>query len=659
MLTMRRRFEGAFALVLLALLVTVTLNVAVDRERDAALAHARQVSAARALTEQLFAAYVTEQIDMDGFAGTGHRQDLAPIEASRTSEERLISALRAALSGHAGELADVEKVAAAGASWRAAAERDIAAASRAAAEGPAGPVDHVSQRQLFTRLVDQVQILQRDTTSALANARGTFDAASARVSRVLYASLILAAALLCALLLLVRRWVLVPLGGILTAVKAVRDGAVDTTIPSLGPPELALMGSHVDAMREAMLSRSRAATDAETQLRLLMDSVPDCAILRLHLDGRPATWSAAAERLTGYTADQLLDQQTTALDLPGDPSAQALREALDRATAGETVRTRRQRRHADGMVIVVDNALAAIHDESGQVIGFAVVARDVTGPVAAEQALKAAHEQLAERAARLQETTELQEATNHDLLEANREMEAFSYTVSHDLRAPLRTIAGFSQLLLEEHQAGLDAQAVHYLNRIAAGAARMGQLIDDLLAFSKLRRSTLAKTETPLAAIVRSAWEELELADPEAKVTLDVGELPTLPVDPSLMRQVFVNLLGNAVKFSARTKHPHVIVGCYPDPQGSGQPVLTVRDNGIGFDSGHAARLFSVFTRLHTEQEYEGTGIGLSIVQRIITRHGGRIWAQAEPSQGAAFSFTLGPDTAIRSDMEEIASSVP
>jgi light-regulated signal transduction histidine kinase (bacteriophytochrome) len=265
--------------------------------------------------------------------------------------------------------------------------------------------------------------------------------------------------------------------------------------------------------------------------------------------------------------------------------------------------------------------------------------------VTAEETLNLPHEQLAEHAARLQETAERQEATNRDLVATNHELEAFSYTVSHDLRAPLRAIAGYSRILLEDHANDLNRQALSYLDRVVTNTTRMSQLIDDLLAFSQLRRSPLVKTATPLVDVVRSAWQELSPEDAELPVVLTIGDLPTLSVDPSLICQVFVNLLGNAVKFSAGKPHPRLDVDCGVDPQASGQPVISVRDNGIGFDSAYAAKLFDVFTRLPTEQEYEGTGIGLSIVQRIVSRHGGRAWAQATPGQGAVFSFTLGPDT--------------
>jgi PAS domain S-box-containing protein len=637
-LTLKRRFEGAFVIALLVLIVTTLVNLDAGATRATALAEARQISAAKTVTEDLFAAYVSEQITVEGFLDTGRTEDLAALEADVALERRLLAALRTAMSGYAQDLTDLQAVVTAARAWHDATQRDIATRSDQVAGG-------ISRHQLFTQLTDQVKGIQRDAASELATARARFDATSARVTRLLYISLALAAALLGVLLSLVRRWVLTPLGVILEAVEAVRDGEMEAQVPSVGPPELALLGAHVDEMRLAVLSRGKAAMEAETQLRLLIDSVPDCAIVRLHLDGRPATWSAAAERLTGYTADQRLDRSTAVMDLPDDPSGEMLRAALIRATAGETVRGRRRRLHADGTEIVVDNALSAIRDETGTLLGFAAVARDVTAAVAAEEALELAHEQLAERAARLQETAQLQESTNRDLLAANREMEAFSYTVSHDLRAPLRAIVGFSRILLEDQKSDPDSEAAHYLNRVAINATRMSQLIDDLLIFSKLRSLPLTKIATPLAEVVHSAWDELNPGTEESTMVLDVAELPTLPVDPSLLRQVFVNLLGNAVKFSAGVRHPHLDVECGTDPSGSGQPVITIRDNGIGFDAAQAERLFDVFTRLHSEQEYEGTGIGLSIVHRIITRHGGRVWAEADPGKGATFSFTLGPDT--------------
>jgi len=643
-LTMQRRFEGAFVIALLALVLAGLVNIDAARTRSAALAQARQISATRVLTEELFAVYVNEQTTVESFLDTGNREDLVTLEADLATERRLLASLRTAMSGYVQASTDAKALAEAAHTWHASTARDIAARQAAGATS----AEHLGEpvrRNLFTLLVDGVLSIQRDATAQLAPARERFDAASERVTRLLYFGLGLAAALLGALLLLVRRWVLTPLGVILKAVEAVRDGAMEATVPAVGPPELALLGAHVDEMRQAVLSRGKAAMEAETQLRLLIDSVPDCAIVRLHLDGRPATWSAGAEQITGYTANQRLDRSTVAMDLPDDPTAEILRAALAKATDGETVRNRRRRRHANGSEIVVDNALSAIRDEAGHVVGFAVVARDVTAAVAAEQALALAHEQLAERAARLLETTQLQESTNADLLVANKEMEAFTYTVSHDLRAPLRAIVGFSRIVLEGRDDDLDEQASHYLNRVMINAIRMSQLIDDLLAFSRLRSLPLAKTATPLADVVRSAWEELNPAGLESPVALEIAELPTLPVDPSLLRQVFVNLLGNATKFSAGVPQPHLDVECGADPAGTGQPVITVRDNGIGFDADQAERLFDVFTRLHTEQEYEGTGIGLSIVHRIITRHGGRVWAEAGSGRGAIFSFTLGPDT--------------
>jgi signal transduction histidine kinase/CHASE1-domain containing sensor protein len=249
----------------------------------------------------------------------------------------------------------------------------------------------------------------------------------------------------------------------------------------------------------------------------------------------------------------------------------------------------------------------------------------------------------------LGERAVLLEQANLELREVNKELEAFSYTVSHDLRAPLRAINAFSTFLLRDHTGHLEAQAVHYLTRVRENAVSMNALIEDLLAFSRTMRQPLHKRPTELSALVQEAWAEVreagltagpEQADDELRADL----LPVVPGDGTLLKQVFLNLLGNALKFRAPGQPVLVVVSSQVDPE-TGEPVITVRDNGIGFDPGHAEKIFGVFQRLHTSAQYEGTGIGLSIVHRIVTRHGGRVWAHGVTGEGAAFSFTLGPDT--------------
>jgi signal transduction histidine kinase len=234
-------------------------------------------------------------------------------------------------------------------------------------------------------------------------------------------------------------------------------------------------------------------------------------------------------------------------------------------------------------------------------------------------------------------TAEL-EAANRELENANKELEAFSYSVSHDLRAPLRHIDGFSQLLEESHGAELSPPAQRLLQKVRDGASRLGGLIDDLLDFSRLSRQPLTMRTVSISQLVRSVLDELEPDRAGREVELRIGELPDCLGDITLLKQVFINLLSNALKFTRKREKALVEVGC---DQGSGELVYFVRDNGAGFDMRYATRLFGVFQRLHSADQFEGTGVGLSIVQRIIHRHGGDISVEAEVDKGAHFRFTL------------------
>jgi len=227
-----------------------------------------------------------------------------------------------------------------------------------------------------------------------------------------------------------------------------------------------------------------------------------------------------------------------------------------------------------------------------------------------------------------------------ELESKNSELEAFSYSVSHDLRAPLRSIDGFSKLLLEDHAARLDAKGQDYLHRICESAQRMGELIDDLLLLSRVGRADLARGRVDLSSIARAVFEELKNRDPSRQVTLSVEDHLLVEADSGLMRVVFENLLGNAWKFAAKVLSANIEVGT---DQQEGVAVFFVRDNGAGFNMSYAEKLFSPFQRLHTESEFPGTGIGLATVHRIVDRHGGRIWASSAENQGATFYFTIPP----------------
>ena len=237
------------------------------------------------------------------------------------------------------------------------------------------------------------------------------------------------------------------------------------------------------------------------------------------------------------------------------------------------------------------------------------------------------------------------EAANRKLLErtaqleaANKELESFSYSVSHDLRAPLRHISGFAVLLQKKASSALDEANLQYLNTISDSAKQMGNLIDDLLAFSRIGRSEIKKSRVHLGYLVENILKDLQEETKGRNISWKVGELPEAYCDSSMLRLVFVNLISNAAKFTRPRPKALIEIGCIPE---EGEFILFVRDNGVGFDPKYKDKLFGVFQRLHHQDEFEGTGIGLANVRRLIHRHGGRTWAESEIERGATFYFSL------------------
>jgi signal transduction histidine kinase len=226
-----------------------------------------------------------------------------------------------------------------------------------------------------------------------------------------------------------------------------------------------------------------------------------------------------------------------------------------------------------------------------------------------------------------------------ELRAANRELEAFSYSVSHDLRAPVRAIAGFVQILEEDHGDKMDAGARRSLERVKVNARRMGQLIDDLLAFSQIGRTPLSRKWVDMTALATGVVDDAKRASGMRLIDFTVETLPPTFGEPALINQVLVNLVANAVKFTATREHATITIGAIAD--GDGHSAYFVRDNGVGFDMRHAEKLFGVFQRLHKTEDFEGTGVGLAIIDRVVTRHGGRVWAEGEVDKGATFYFTL------------------
>lgn len=222
--------------------------------------------------------------------------------------------------------------------------------------------------------------------------------------------------------------------------------------------------------------------------------------------------------------------------------------------------------------------------------------------------------------------------------EVQSEMEAFAYSISHALRAPLIHIGGFVDLMVEHNQDGLDEKSRHYLRTIAASTYRMGRMIDDLILLSRVSRAEMHRVALDLEALVREVIDELSQMAAGRKVTWDIGGLPTVDADPSLMREVFTQLISNALKFTSTRDHARITLSA----RGEGEEVIVeISDNGVGFDMKYQDQLFGVFQRLHASAEFDGSGVGLARVRRIIQRHGGRTWAEAVPGVGATFSFSL------------------
>jgi len=237
------------------------------------------------------------------------------------------------------------------------------------------------------------------------------------------------------------------------------------------------------------------------------------------------------------------------------------------------------------------------------------------------------------------------------LAAANKELEAFSYSVSHDLRAPLRHISGFAHTLIEDHGAQLTAEAKRQLERIQESTRKMARMIDDLLNLSRLDRHEMTLRMTSLDSLVETALLDLKPESAGREIEWRIGSLPSFDCDPGLMQQVFANLLSNAVKYTRRRERAVIEIGRMTV---NDQLVIYIRDNGAGFDSKYADKLFGAFQRLHRAEEFEGTGVGLATVQRIIRKHGGRVWAEADPGKGATFCFTLGVSSqAIQNKMDD------
>jgi len=361
-----------------------------------------------------------------------------------------------------------------------------------------------------------------------------------------------------------------------------------------------------------------AFADSAGRLASIVESSED-AIVGETLEGIITSWNAGAERIFGYTKDEAIGHSVTILAPP--EGHDEVSQILDRIRRGERVRHfEATRRRKDGQRMVLSETISPIQDAAGRIAAVSMIARDITERQASEMEIRQFNEALQQKA--------------HTLGE---DIEGFSYSVSHDLRAPLRYMDGFLELLKNHIGGGLDEKGRHYLDTAIESAREMGVLIDDLLRFSRTGRGDMRVTKVNLANLVKQVQQELATDFRGRKVVWTVEPLPEVAGDPALLRQVLVNLLGNAIKYTQPRAEAAIAIGCREE---GGEWVFFVRDNGVGFDMRYGHKLFGVFQRLHGD-EFEGTGIGLAIVRRVIARHGGRTWAEGVVDQGATFYFSL------------------
>ena len=376
----------------------------------------------------------------------------------------------------------------------------------------------------------------------------------------------------------------------------------------------------VTELKRAVEAVRRASAYNRSLLEASLDP-----LLTINPDGKITDVNKAAEKVTGLSRQQLMG--TDFADYFSDPGKaragyeQVFREGLIKDYELEI-------RHRDGYVTPVLYNAAVYRDEAGEVIGVFAAARHISERKRAEEVIRKLNQEIDERVRR--HTAEL-EATNKNL-------EAFTYSVSHDLRSPLRHIDGFSKLLLEEYSVDLPEDARRYLSRIRDGTRRMGMMVDDLLNLTRVGRKELSMQLTGLSSLLEEAIRDLKPEMAGREIEWRIGKLPFVECDPALVKQVFANLLSNALKFTRLRERAVIEVG---ETKQDGRAVIFVRDNGVGFSMKYVDKLFRVFQRLHRSEDFEGTGIGLATVQRIVHKHGGRVWAEGELNKGATFYFTL------------------
>ena len=399
-----------------------------------------------------------------------------------------------------------------------------------------------------------------------------------------------------------------------------KDGTafqVEISLRAVRPAAGAGQSCFLGTLRE-FGERRRVADEAMLRTAALVDSA-HLGIVCTDLEGCVVSWNGGAQAVLGHSAGEMVGSSLARL-LPaaGSDGMSGLLglDGGDRSSPSDVTVT-----HRDGREVVLSVTASTIVDQGRRVVGHSLVFLDITERKRTETALAAAKEKA--------ETT-------------SREFEAFSYAVAHDLRAPLRAIDGFSQALLEDYPAAIDAEGQGYLAQMRASAKYMGQLIESLLALARLTNGGIDLQPVDLSELAADTIRRFRAADPDRDVEVHIREGMLGRGDPTMLALVLDNLLGNAWKYTRRRREARIDFGCCTNAAGT---TYFVKDNGVGFDMAYSEKLFGVFQRLHPVEAFEGTGIGLATARKVLQRHGGRIWAHGEVDQGASFLFSLPPGT--------------
>ncbi len=398
--------------------------------------------------------------------------------------------------------------------------------------------------------------------------------------------------------------------------------------PKLTGDELGILTDAFNDMLTQIHERDLALREKEARLRLALEA-SHTGTWERNIPANELVWDEHAHRLFGLSPGAFPGTFEAFLGLVHPDDREIVSQAVNRALQEKTELAVEYRVvWPDASIHYIVSRGAAIYDASGKALRMTGVVLDATESKRAEEEIRRLNADLERRV----------EARTAELTATNKELEAFTYSVAHDLRAPLRHIDGYVQILQQEFAPQLSAEGKAYAQRIQEGTQNMARLVDDLLNLARVGRQELSRQVTGLQPIVTEVITHFRAETDQRSIEWRVGELPFVECDPGLIKQVFANLISNAIKYTRPRAHPVIEVGQMPV---EGEQAIYVRDNGVGFSMRYADKLFGVFQRLHRAEDFEGTGVGLATVDRIIRKHGGRVWAEAELDKGATFFFVL------------------